>query len=233
MSKRFYKKVVVVPDEYENGFLILLDGKSVMTPAQRLLKLPTEAMANLVVNEFCLQREVINLTLMPITRLINSVIDSVFNDFQPIVEDILRFTATDMLFYRADSPHELVVRQNEHWDPILDWVRKEIGASFITGSGIVHIEQSFESLLAVSLYLRRFTSPFALAALHIMTTLTGSALITLCMAVGEIDIVNGWQMSCLDENWTAEQWGEDDEAVARRNFHENEIRAAMAILDSS
>jgi len=231
LPERFYKKVSVAPQE--NGFAVLLDGSKVMTPARRTLTLPTEALANLVAGEFQLQKEVIDPALMPITRLANTVVDGIADDPQPVLEDILRFVATDMLFYRAESPRELAARQNEQWDPLLDWVERETGARFVTGEGVVHIEQPSEAVMAVSLYLRKFTSPFALAALHAMTTLTGSALIALGMAAGEIDIAKGWQMAHLDEDWTAGHWGEDAEARARRNCRENEIYAAAAVLAAS
>ncbi|RCL00562.1 MAG: ATPase [Candidatus Tokpelaia sp. JSC189] len=230
LPKRFYKEVSAAPYGYEDGFAVLLDGSRVMTPALRPLNLPTKALADLIADEFRLQREVIDRALMPVTRLANTVIDGIVDDSQPIVEDILRFVATDMLFYRAVSPRKLAIRQNEQWNPLLDWVEREIGAYFVIGEGVMHIEQPYEAVLAVSLYLRRFTSPFALAALHAITTLTGSALIALGIATGEIDIAKGWRLAYLDEDWTAEQWGQDIEAMAHRSYRKNEMHAAVAVL---
>jgi len=226
--ERFYTDVSAVP--VENGFVVLLDGRKVITPARRELILPSEGLAMLIAGEFRLQAEVIDLAIMPMTRLANTVVDGIADDSQPVVEDILRFAANDMLFYRAESPCELATWQGEQWDPVLDWAEWEMSARFITGEGIMHIEQPREAMAAVSLYLRKFTSPFALAALHAMTTLTGSALIALGMAAGEIDVVRGWKLAHLDEDWTAEHWGDDDEAKARRICRESEIRAAAAIL---
>ena len=41
--KRFYKQVSIAP--VEGGFGVLLDGKSVKTPARNTLVLPTEKLA--------------------------------------------------------------------------------------------------------------------------------------------------------------------------------------------
>jgi len=231
LPERFYKEVSMAP--VKGGFAVLLDGSKVMTPARCELVLPTGALARLVAGEFCLQEEVINPAKMPVTRLANTVIDGIAGDPQPVIEDILRFVAADMLFYRVESPRELAMQQSEQWDPVLDWAAREMGAYFITAERIMHIEQPQEAIAAVSLYLRRFTSPFALTALHTMTTLTGSALIALGMAAGEIDVARGWRLAHLDENWTIERWGKDAEAEARRSCRENEICAAAAVLAAS
>ncbi|MBX8827854.1 ATPase, partial [Ochrobactrum sp. SFR4] len=38
-----------------------------------------------------------------------------------------------------------------------------------------------------------------------------------------------WKAAHVDEDWTIEQWGEDEEAQARRAWREKEIRAAVMI----
>jgi chaperone required for assembly of F1-ATPase len=121
LPKRFYASVSVAP--VEDGFAVHLDGKPVRTPGKALMVLPTEAAAVLVADEFNAQGEVINPVTMPVMRLVNTAIDGVVSDPQAVLEDILRFASSDLLCYRADAPQGLVDRQNQHWDPILDWAR--------------------------------------------------------------------------------------------------------------
>ena len=106
-----------------------LDGKPVRTPGKALLALPTEEAAALVADEFAAQGETIDPVTMPVMRLVNTAIDGVASDPQAVLEDILRFASSDLLCYRADAPQGLVDRQNEHWDPVIDWARGDARSS--------------------------------------------------------------------------------------------------------
>ncbi|OPB35331.1 ATP12 family chaperone protein [Bartonella taylorii] len=228
LPKRFYKEVKTLCEE--EGFSILLDGCPVKTPARRHFLVPTAAFATLVAQEFESQKQVIDPSKMPITRLVNTVIDGIADDMQVVFEDLLRFVACDMIFYRAQTPQELVERQREQWDPLLDWAEEKLGARFQVTEGLMHVEQSRESIQAVSNYLRQVESPYTLAALHTMTTLTGSALISLAVAAGNFDADHAFDIAHLDEDWLMEQWGVDEEAMTRRAHKKAEFNAAAIII---
>ncbi|EJF77090.1 ATP12 chaperone protein [Candidatus Bartonella washoeensis] len=228
LPKRFYKEVKITREE--GGFSILLDKYPVKTPARRPFLVPKEACAALVAQEFESQKQVIDPIKMPITRFVNTVIDGIADDMQVIFEDLLRFVACDMIFYRAQTPKELVQRQCEQWDPLLDWVEEKLGSRFHLAEGLMHIEQPREAIQAVSNYLRKVQSPYILAALHTMTTLTGSALIALAFAAGKINSDHAWNIAHLDENWMMEQWGTDEEAMARRAHKKAEFNAAAVMI---
>ncbi|MET3590080.1 chaperone required for assembly of F1-ATPase [Bartonella silvatica] len=227
LSKRFYKEVKTLREE--GGFSILLDGLPVKTPAKRHFLVPTDAFATFIVREFESQKQVIDPVKMPMTRLVNTVIDGIADDMQVVFEDLLRFVACDMIFYRAQTPQELVQRQCEQWDPLLDWAEKKFGTHFHLTEGLMHIEQSSEAIQAVSNYLRKIQSPYMLAAVHAMTTLTGSALIALAVAARQIDVDHAWDIAHLDENWMMEQWGTDEEAMVRRAHKKNEFISAATV----
>ena len=116
---------------------------------------------------------------MPVTRLVNTAIDGVATDPQAVLEDILRFSSSDLVCYRADGPEALVARQAEAWDPILDWVRSALGARFFLAEGVMHVEQPREAIGAVGIHLRQRDDVLRLAALHVITAITGSALLAL------------------------------------------------------
>jgi chaperone required for assembly of F1-ATPase len=65
-----------------------------------------------------------------------------------------------------------------------------------------------------------------------MTTLTGSALIALAIAKGEVSVEDGWNRAHLDEDWTVEHWGEDAEAQARRKTRLGEMMVAARVLQA-
>lgn len=230
LPKRFYTEVAVA--EHEDGFAITLDGKLVRTPARLALAVPTEALARLVAAEWDAQAEVIDPVTMPVTRLVNTAIDGIATNTQAIFEDILRFSSTDLICYRAEGPERLVERQAERWDPIIDWAANDLGARFILVEGVMHHEQPREATAAFAVTLARHQSPMALAALHTITTLTGSAILALAFAEGRVTMEEAWSLAHLDEDWTIEHWGSDEEAEERRAKRFVEFKAAAGVFFS-
>jgi chaperone required for assembly of F1-ATPase len=228
LPKRFYSHVSVSP--VDDGYAIHLDGKPVRTPAKALIVLPSEAAAQLVADEFAAQEEIVNLPAMPVLRLVNTALDGVASEADAVAEDILRFSSSDLLCYRADAPQGLVERQARAWDPVLDWAREALGARFILAEGVMHVEQPREAITAISLHLLRKKEPLRLAALHLMTSLTGSALLALAVEEGALDAEEAWTAAHVDEDWNIAQWGEDAEAAARRAARKRDMMAAVALI---
>jgi chaperone required for assembly of F1-ATPase len=77
-----------------------------------------------------------------------------------------------------------------------------------------------------------FESPFAVAALHGMTSLTGSVLIALAVARGALDAEAAWRAAHVDEDYQIGKWGEDDEAMARRAARWIEFSVAATVIAS-
>ncbi|MCZ8545513.1 ATP12 family chaperone protein [Mesorhizobium qingshengii] len=230
LPKRFYKTATVAPAE--DGFAVHLDGKPVRTPGKALLALPTERAAALAAAEFAAQGETINPVTMPVMRLVNTAIDGVASDPQAVLEDILRFASADLLCYRADAPQGLVERQNQHWDPVIDWARATLGARFNLAQGIIHVEQPRETIAVLGVHLSQRADPLRLAAIHVMTSLTGSALLALAVDCGELDAEAAWSAGHVDEDWQIGQWGQDAEAVARRSARKRDMMAAAGLLEA-
>ncbi|WP_062016748.1 ATP12 family chaperone protein [Aureimonas sp. AU4] len=228
LPKRFYTAVEIAEDAA--GFSVRLDGRPVRTPARAPLALPTREAAEGVAEEWRSQRDVIDPGTMPITRLANTVIDGVVSNPDPIRQDLARYAETDLLAYRADGPDRLVRRQAEQWDPIVRWAEEEVAALFATGQGVMYVAQPPETVAALRARLDRETDPFRLGALHQATTLTGSLILALALASGRLDAAAAWSLAHVDEDWNIEQWGEDDEARARRDARFADMRAAALLL---
>ncbi len=228
--RRFYKGVDVA--EEEGKYRILLDGRAARTPAGAQIKLETEDAARLVAAEYDSQREHIDPMSMPVTRLVNTAIDGVSNDPQAVAEDILRYASSDLLCYRSGTPERLVRLQADAWDPVLDWAEGVLGARFVLAEGVMHVEQPRATIAAVSSYLRPRREPLRLAALHVMTTLTGSALLALAVEAQALDLEAAWSAAHVDEDWNISQWGEDAEALARREARKRDMMGAVALLEA-
>lgn len=227
LPKRFYRQATVA--SVAEGFAVRIDGKPVRTPGKALLALPTEAAARLVAGEFSAQGETIDPVSMPALRLVNTAIDGVAADTQAVLEDVMRFSSSDLLCYRADAPEALVARQAEAWDPVLDWAHATLGARFFLAEGVMHVEQPREAVGAVGVWLKQREEPFRLSAIHLMTTLTGSALLALAVEAGAFEPDTAWRAAHVDEDWTIEHWGEDAEAAERGTARRRDFDAAVAL----
>lgn len=230
LPQRFYKGVSVT--QGENGYTIELDGKAVKTPARQPLAVPTAALATLIAREWAGQVDVIDPATMPVTRLVNTALDGIAGDSEPVFDDIVRFSGTDLLCYRADSPQRLVERQSDRWNPVIDWAAHALGARFILAEGVMHQEQPREAIAAVAAALRKYDTPLQLASLHTITTLTGSAILALAFAEGRLPIADIWALAHLDEDWTIEHWGSDEEAEQRRAQRFAEFQAATDVFSA-
>jgi len=227
LPRRFYSQASVEP--VDGAFEVRLDGRPVRTPGRAPLALPTMQAAQLIADEFAAQADVMDPTSMPATRLANTAIDGVSQDPQAVLEDILRYAGTDLLCYRAEGPAGLVARQAELWDPVLDWARTALHLRFFLAEGVMHVAQPRETLAVLGAHLARDLDPLRLAALHVMTTLTGSALLAVAVDAGEIDAEAAWRAAHVDEDWNIAQWGEDAETAARRAARWNDMKAAAAL----
>lgn len=227
LPKRFYKDVAV--EERGGKFLILLDGRSVKTPKKRDLALPTQALADAIAEEWAQQGERIDPATMPLMRIANTAIEGVVDHMAAVAADIQAFAGNDLTCYRAEGPEALVKRQAKAWDPILAWAKKTLDADFVVGEGVMPLQQPASSVAAIGKALEG-AGPFRLAALHIMTTLTGSALIALAHAMGRLTLDAAWAAAHVDETWQAEQWGLDAEAEARARYRKQEFSAASRTL---
>lgn len=226
LRKRFYTSAGIA--EGPDGFAITLDGKQVRTPGKNALAAPVRALAEAIAAEWDAQKDDIDPMTMPLTRIANSVIDGVARDVQAVADDAAKYFETDLLFYRAGFPEGLTARQAEHWDPVLRWAADDLGAHFILTEGVMHVRQPEKAVAAVRSKLP--TDPWSVGALHVVTTLTGSALLALALKQGALDRAQVWAAAHVDEDWNREKWGADEEVEARRAARLLDFEAAATVL---
>jgi chaperone required for assembly of F1-ATPase len=229
LPKRFYEQATVARQE-DGSYALLLDGKPARTPASQPLALPSQELGEALAAEWMGQGPEIDPRAMPLTRLANSAIDGVTTRVEEVRADVVRYAAADLVCYRADRPERLVAAQSAAWDPVLAWAREATGAQFILSEGVVHVTQPEAAIAAVRARVAKIVSPFQLAALHTMTTLTGSVLIALAHAGGALDADEAWAAAHVDEIFQESLWGEDEEAMARRAARRTEFRAASRVF---
>ncbi len=208
-QKRFWTTTAVAEDA--EGFGIELDQRRIKTPAKAVLLLPTRAMADAVAAEWDAQQDEIDPLSMPVTRSANAAIDKVRRQHAEVADMLAAYGDTDLLCYRAEAPAELVARQSEQWDPVLDWAHDALGARLIPRSGVIHQPQAADALARLRDRVHQMTD-FELAAFHDLVSLSGSLVLGFAAAERWRGAEELWQLSRLDETWQEEQWGVDDEA---------------------
>ena len=167
---------------------------------------------------------------MPATRLAMSAIDMVAANSEAVAADIVKYAGSDLLCYRAGGPASLVSRQAALWDPVLARAHAELGAPFMLAEGVVFVPQPEASIAAMAQAVADYSNPLALAALHVMTTLSGSALLALAVARGWMSAAEAWQAAHVDEEAQIAVWGEDEAAMARRAARQRDFLAASELL---
>ncbi|MCS0504485.1 ATP12 family chaperone protein [Ancylobacter mangrovi] len=227
LPKRFYKEAGVA-DAGEGMYRVELDGRPVRTPGRNLLAVPSRPLAEALAGEWAAQGELINPLSMPLTRLTNSALDGVEAAREAVAAEIVRYAGSDLICYRAEGPARLVARQAEHWDPLLAWARDEFAAVFVLSEGIRFVDQPESSIEAIARALP--TDSLRLAALNLMTTLSGSALIALAVWRGYLSPEAAWQAAHIDELTQEEAWGTDREAMLRREMRYQDFASASFYL---
>lgn len=232
LPKRFYKEAVAAPAE--GGIGVTLDGRAVNTPAKRKLVVPSQQLAEALADEWAGQGEKIDPATMPLTKLVNSALDGVVQQMAEVEAEIVKYAASDLICYRAGAPEGLVKAQAAAWDPLLAFARDKLGARLALAEGVVFVDQPAEALAAIAKALRGNTgegeAALRLAALHVMTALSGSAVLALAVALRHIDVEKAWAAAHIDEDWELRQWGEDAEAKARKESRFADFRAAARLL---
>lgn len=231
LAKRFYEAVEVGTQDGPEGSVhaVLLDGRAVKTPTKEPLRIANRGVAEAMAGEWAAQGKEIDPLTMPVTRIVNVAVDAVAKAVGEVADDIAAYAGNDLLCYRAEGPDRLCRLQEDLWGPVIARAEARHGGRFKLAAGIMPVRQDPELVARVRAALEGRT-PLHLAALHVATTITGSALLALSLGEGEMEADAVWQAACVDEDWNIEQWGMDHEAAAVRAARRRDFDAAALIL---
>ncbi len=225
--KRFYRQAGVA--KAMCGYALTLDGTPAKTPGKRPAVMPIKTLAEEVADEWQAQDKTISFPSMPLTRIANSAIDLVAVERAHVVKLVADYAASDLLCHRAAHPAKLKARQETQWSPLLLWLSERYGVSLHARSQILPISQPAASLARLHQVVSTFED-FPLAALHRLTSESGSLVLALALAEKRIDADTLWSLCQLDEDFQAENWGRDSEAEARRRDSRQCVLAASRVL---
>lgn len=226
--KRFYKVVTVEPEG--SGWRVALDERGIRTVGGRPQVVPTRKLARAMAAEWDAQGEEIDPKDFLLRELADFALDVIAPDPAAAVAALLPFAETDTLCYRAEPDEALHERQCAVWDPLLAEAEARLGVRFERIAGVIHRPQPEETLARLSAEVNAL-DPFALSALRTLTSLAASLVIGLAALQPEADPFELWNAANLEEDWQAELWGKDAEALARRDQRFAVFAAAMRFAE--
>ena len=227
LPKRFYKDVAMAAEG--SAWRLLLDGRRAITPGKRPLAVRSHEISERIAAEWAAQGSHVDPATMPVTTLVCTAIDAVAGQSEAVAAEIAKYAGSDLLCYRADGPEGLVAAQAALWDPVLAWAARDLGVAMKVADGLMPVVQPPETSARILAAIGE-RDPLALAALHVLTTMTGSALLSLAVDRGHLSLEEAWRAAHVDEDWQIAQWGVDAEAIKRRAYRLAEVRAADFVL---
>ena len=226
-KSRFFHQAKVV--QIEGGYTVYLDDKPVKTPRGHLQLLPSKSLADAIANEWRSQSLNIDPNTMPLCGFANSAIDRMKESRQRIINDILKYAMTDLLFYRSSGPDELVTRQNEQWQPLINWAEEKYGVKFRVTVGVLPIKQSDQMIEILRKKIQELDDMYLIALSSIIIT-TGSMIISLALAEGKIDVHQAFDLASLEEIFQNERWGTVQESEIRQKNLKKDVSSAALFL---
>lgn len=223
--KRFWKDATLT--RLEDGWQVELDGRAVKTRAGAPQVLPTRALADLLRAEWASAPEEFAADALPMRDLADRAIDTISADREPIIARLLDYADGDTLCYRAQPDEAVARRQTQVWEPIVAGIEQDLGITLSRTHGILHKPQTEASKAAIRQRLES-ENAFVLAGLDAATSLAASLCVALTGLRDDADLHALWAAANLEEDFQAEQWGTDEEALARRTAREVEFARALA-----
>jgi chaperone required for assembly of F1-ATPase len=213
---------------------VRLDGRPVRLPSGTPLALTRPALAAAVAAEWQAAGGApggeMGWNDVPLTRLAGTVQERIAPDTEAVVLELARYGESDLLCYRADRPEALARRQALLWQPWLDWAEARTGARLRVTTGVIHVAQDPAALAALAQAVAAHDAG-GLAGLGVAVPALGSLVLGLAMAVGDLSAAAAHELGSLDETFQAEQWGEDEEAAARRRNVAADLALAGRFFD--
>jgi chaperone required for assembly of F1-ATPase len=223
--QRFYESVTVAALEPASAFAVMLDRKSVQTPARRPLQVPGAALAQAIAAEWDAQSGEIAVERMPLTQVAATALDRISPDTPSYARQIAAYGETDLVCYRSSGPNALVARQMAAWQPLVDWVAQTFSAPLTVTDGVTPVAQPPATLMALRDAVAAHDI-FEMSALGLAATASGSLIIALALSHGRIDADAAFEAGYLDEAWQTERWGADEEAEVRQRTARADINTA-------
>jgi chaperone required for assembly of F1-ATPase len=139
--------------------------------------------------------------------------------------EVLKYAGSDLVCYFAAHPPALVRLHEEHWKPLLVWLKEKHGVVLESVSGIQYHPQPQAALDK----LKKIIEGLDAADFTIVQSVTasaGSIVIALALLEGKISAEEVYQAACVDEIYQLKTWGADELAQKKLDA----LRADLEVI---
>ena len=216
------------------GFTLLLDGKPMRLPGGENLVIDHRPLAEAIAAEWRLPSpgDEVRPQDLPLTQLAATAMLRIAPSPDDTATAIAGYGQSDLLCYRVAEPETLAERQQAQWQPWLDWAAQRYDAPLATTASLGFLAQNPQSLAALAQAVSRHDA-HGLAVLGVIVPIFGSLVLGLAVTDGVIGAEEAYHLSCLDELFQEERWGEDAEAKAQRAAAARDVIAAGRYFELS
>jgi chaperone required for assembly of F1-ATPase len=147
------------------------------------------------------------------------------------IDEVAAYVDTDLLCYRAAEPFELVRRQRQVWQPVLEWLSAAYGIRLCVTTSILPVAQPEAARARLRAAIEELPD-WPLVGVHAATTALGSLALGLAVLHGRIDAEAALAASLLDELFEIERWGSDPEAERRHALLRRDVTGAARFIEA-
>lgn len=232
MMKRFY--TFSSSKKTAEGHEIQLDGKTIKTPSGQKMLASTKALADVLVAEWAAQEEKVKPETMPLTQILTTKIDKI-RDREAITEAAMRYLDTDLICYWTKEPEEIAMRQKQVWGRWVKWFDEHFEVPLDTTKKIEALTQDPEAHKRAWNYIESLDEAY-FTILHIVTSLSGSLVLSMAFIEGDITPEEIFEASYLEELYRGEIYNEELHGTApneeaEREAFKRDIQAAQMYLE--
>lgn len=204
---------------------VVLDGRPIKTPLRKVLLLPTEATAFVVALEWESQASQIAPHLMPATRIAMSAVDQMPVLREKTVGQIMRFLETDTVCFREEpekytTSNVLTTKQEETWDPIIEWFSKEFEIEPLETTYYFHVTHPEETTAALRKHIESLDD-WELAAFDAAASSLKSFVLAAALLKYRVSPADALSASRLEETHQQDEWGYEKGADAHEGTEAN------------
>ena len=191
-----------------NGsYEVNLDTRRLKTPRGQACLIPSRPLALAIASEWQSQKTVIKQAQMHLTSLTFTSIDNPMNSSnESLTDKLVDFLETDTVCYRSEEPEELRKKEDQRWNPIVDWFTRRYNVEVDVISNLLQIPVPEETLRKMRDHLIKYNLPSLIGFTFVCENLK-SVILALALLERHIDVEQAVSLSLLETEFQTKTWG--------------------------
>jgi len=226
VAERKYKSVAY--EKSAPGFALLLDGRIALTPLGNHYYIKSEALVKVISAEWSAQEKHIRRETMPLTQIASVAVDFAAVRREELCADLLSYSDTDLVCYRAGDVPALR-RAQEGLDSMITWAEGRFGISLVVTDGVMPVRQPPQNKEKLAQALFTYDD-WRLAAIAVAAKPLSSLILALAFIEGVLDADAAFRLAHLEEIFETEKWGRDEEKESRMDKLKEDVAAVAEYL---